>query len=119
MGGPNYGASDHYLGEKGEAYLAWQDAGGVLNGEIESRKFRRLIQAEDTVLDFGCGAGNLLRALRCARKIGVEVNPAALQKCREAGIECHADLAAVPDGIADVIVSNHALEHVPAPVEAL
>lgn len=118
-GGPDYGVCDHYLGEKGEAYLAWQDAGGVLDGEIESRKFQRLIRPGDTVVDFGCGAGNLLRALRCTRRIGVEANPAALARCREAGIEAHADLAEVPDGIADVVVSNHALEHVPAPIEAL
>src|SRR5262249_52053721 len=35
------------------------------------------------------------------------------------GVTCHASLETITDGIADVAVSNHALEHVPFPIEAL
>ncbi len=119
MNRPSYGASDHYLDAKGRSYLAWQDAGGVENGRIEARKFRALIRPQDVVLDFGCGAGNILRALECGRKIGVEVNPAARERCEQAGITCYADAAEVPERSVDVAISNHALEHVPSPVEAL
>jgi SAM-dependent methyltransferase len=35
------------------------------------------------------------------------------------GVQCYADLAEVPDEIADVVISNHALEHIPYPMEAL
>lgn len=116
---PSYGASDHYLDEKGRAYLAWQDVDGVENGKIEARKFMPLIRPDHVVLDFGCGAGNILRALQCARKIGIEVNPAARAKAQQAGITCFADAAEVPEGIVDVAITNHALEHVPTPVEAM
>ena len=105
MGGPSYGVSGHYLDAKGRSYLAWQDAGGATNGRLEARKFAGLVRPEHAVLDFGCGAGNILRALTCARKIGVEVNPAARERCEQAGITCFADVAEVPDGIVDVAIS--------------
>ena len=116
---PDYGTSDHYLGEKGEAYFAWQRGAGDFGGRINAHKFDRLIKASDTVLDFGCGGGFLLRNLRCARRVGVEINPAARRAAIDNGIECYATIAEVPDGIADVIVSDHALEHVPYPIGAL
>jgi SAM-dependent methyltransferase len=119
MNRPSYGASDHYLDAKGREYLAWQDVGGVENGKFEARKFARFVRPDDVVLDFGCGAGNILRALTCARKIGVEVNPAARERCEQAGIACFPDVADVPAGIVDLALSNHALEHVPAPIEAM
>ena len=71
------------------------------------------------MLDFGCGGGFLLKNLVCHRRIGVEVNPAARRATEGLGIECYATVAAVPDGVADVIVSDHALEHVPFPIGAL
>jgi SAM-dependent methyltransferase len=71
------------------------------------------------VLDFGCGGGFLLKALDCARRIGVEINPVAREHARGIGVECHAQIAEVPEGVADVVISNHALEHVPFPIGAL
>ena len=35
------------------------------------------------------------------------------------GLECYQDLRLVPRAVADVVISNHALEHVPYPIEAL
>lgn len=109
------------MGQKGEEYF-WevgQGRYGVLNGQIEAHKFRRLIRLTDTVLDFGCGSGGLLQTLECARRIGVEINPIALRCSIEVGNECYTDLSDVPDEVADVIISNHAREHVPYPIEAL
>jgi 2-polyprenyl-3-methyl-5-hydroxy-6-metoxy-1,4-benzoquinol methylase len=119
MAYPTYGASDHYLGEKGEQYFGWQHRFGTVNGEINAHKVRHLIRPADTVVDFGCGGGDLLRALECSRRIGVEINPIARQRASELGVQCYADLAEVPDEVADVVISNHALEHVPCPIEAL
>ncbi|HEY9600182.1 MAG TPA: class I SAM-dependent methyltransferase [Allocoleopsis sp.] len=116
---PTYGASDHYLNTKGESYFKWQGRSGLIDGQIEAHKFRHLIQDTDTVLDFGCGGGFVLHALNCSRRIGVEINPAARQQALTLDVECYADLRDVPDGLADVIISNHALEHVPYPIEAL
>jgi SAM-dependent methyltransferase len=114
---PNY--SDHYLGDKGKEYFAWQSGPGLFGGRIISHTFRHLIKPSDSVLDFGCGGGFLLKNLECARRIGIEINPIARDYATEMGIDCYGDTQSVPNGIADVIISNHALEHVPYPIGAL
>jgi 2-polyprenyl-3-methyl-5-hydroxy-6-metoxy-1,4-benzoquinol methylase len=114
-----YGASERYLDAQGKNYFAYQRSIAEANGELLARKFESYIRPEDCVLDFGCGGGYLLKALNCAHKVGVEINPAALQEAAKSGIACNSVLDTVGDGIADVIVSNHALEHVPFPIEAL
>src|SRR6516225_1105943 len=116
---PEYGASDHYLGTKGERYFAWQNSRAHIGGQIEALKFRSYVQSSDCILDFGCAAGFTLKHLHCRRSIGVEVNPAARIEAARNGVEVYATIAEVPDGIADVVISNHTLEHVPFPVEAL
>ncbi len=108
------------MGQKGEEYFgSGQSRYGILNGQIEAHKFCCFIRPADIVLDFGCGSGGLLQSLECARRIGVEINPIAFQRSIELGIECYMDLRDVPDRIADVVISNHVLEHVPYPIEAL
>ena len=114
-----YGASDHYLGDKGEAYFAWQSGAGLFGGRINAHKFAHLIKPSDIVIDFGCGGGFLLRNLTCAHRVGIEINPAGRRHAVELGVECFADTSQVPDGIADVVLSDHALEHVPFPIGAL
>jgi SAM-dependent methyltransferase len=116
---PQYGVSEAYLGDSGLSYFNWQSQDGRLNAQINAHKFERYIEPQDTVLDFGCGGGYLLAALRCARKIGVEPNPQARTRALGNGVECHPSFAEVPLGVADVGISNHALEHVPCPIDAL
>jgi SAM-dependent methyltransferase len=116
---PEYGVSDHYIGVKGRDYFAWQNGGALFAGRISSHKFRHLVKANDTVLDFGCGGGGLLYNLNCAKRIGIEINPLGRDHAAGLGIECHATLDDVPDGVVDVAVSDHALEHVPFPIGAL
>lgn len=113
-----YGASTHYQSEKGQDYLAYQSqfaAGAVL----ESRKFAPHINPQDKVLDFGCGGGWILRQLNCADRLGVELNEAAHTYCRENGIAVVRTLDEVGEREFDVAISNHCLEHVPCPVEAM
>lgn len=114
-----HGAAQHYLGDKGKQYFAWQGGGGGFAARIIVRRFQHLVRPDAVVLDFGCGGGYLLEALTAARKIGVEINPAAREHARSLGIECHAELSAVPDGSADVVLSHHALEHVEFPIGVL
>lgn len=116
---PTYGTSDHYLGEKGEEYFAWQSAGGDFAARIIAHRFEAHIAPASTVLDFGCGGGFLLKQLRCARRLGVEINPAARRHAVSLGVECYEQVEEVPDGVADVVISNHALEHVPYPIGVL
>jgi SAM-dependent methyltransferase len=111
--------SDHYLGASGAKYFEWQEEMGKLTGELEAPKFRSYISRDHHVLDFGCGGGYVLRSLECSRRVGVEVNPAARTCAEMLGIECYDSLHKVDDDSFDVIISNHALEHVPFPIEVL
>jgi SAM-dependent methyltransferase len=109
--------SAHYQDERGAAYQA-----SLANAEFYRRYqvdlyFRHHVKPADTVLDFGCNDGLFLACLTAARKIGVEVNPAAL--CAFSDIEMHADISAVSDEAADVVISNHCLEHTLAPYDSL
>jgi SAM-dependent methyltransferase len=88
-------------------------------GKINRHKFEGLIKRSDAVIDFGCGGGFLLKNLECGRRIGVEINPDAREHAIGLGIECYEDLSEVPDGVADVAISDHALEHVLFPIGVL
>jgi SAM-dependent methyltransferase len=111
--------STHYLGTDGERYFNWQRAYGQFGGIANSKHFQPYIKEGDCVLDFGCGGGYLLSAIPCRRRIGIEINPAARAVAQGNGIECYADIAELPNTPVDVAISNHALEHVPAPIATL
>jgi SAM-dependent methyltransferase len=115
--GPDVSA--HYLGERGQEYFAWQGSGGDFAARILSHRFRDYIEPHHTVIDFGCGGGFLLNSLDCTRKIGIDANPYALNHARTLGIECYAAIDAIADSVADVVISNHALEHVSHPIGTL
>lgn len=50
---------------------------GEIGGRANLFKFEPYIGAADRVLDCGCGGGFLLHNIRCAEKVGVELNPHA------------------------------------------
>ncbi|HEX6500397.1 MAG TPA: class I SAM-dependent methyltransferase [Micromonosporaceae bacterium] len=113
---PTYGASDHYDAR----YFAWQNSNIEIKTRIKIQRFAPHIRPTDTVIDFGCAGGALIAGLNCARRIGVELNDVARASAVEQyGIEAYKSLAEVPDGIADVVISNHVLEHIAAPYDAL
>lgn len=103
----------------GQQYWTYQKKIGVAGGILNLFKFNSFIQPEDTVIDFGCGGGFLLNNIKCRAKIGVEVNPSAREHAESLGLLVYSDLGMVPDEIADVIISNHVLEHVFNPYETL
>lgn len=70
----SYGASEHYLGNQGKEYFAWQGGGGPFAGKIDTHKFEGYIRTTDVALDFGCGGGFLLKNLACARRIEIKIN---------------------------------------------
>jgi 2-polyprenyl-3-methyl-5-hydroxy-6-metoxy-1,4-benzoquinol methylase len=114
----NYGASERYQNEKGKEYLAYQQQAAP-GAALEARKFAPHIRAADRVIDFGCGGGWILRQLKCAERVGVELNESAHGFCHENGVRVYRTLDDVEGGNFDVAISNHCLEHVPYPVEAL
>jgi len=112
--------SDHYLGKRGEEYFGWQKGGAQFRAQIVRRKFAEFVGENDTIVDFGCGGGFLLQTLKGRRKIGIEINPIARDHAnKECGVECYSSPSEVDDGVADVVISNHALEHVPYPIGML
>lgn len=72
------------------------------------------IRSGDHVLDVGCGHGEFLNHVRCARRIGVDLNPDAAGELRD-GIEFHPgdvrDLSFLPDASVDVAFTSNLLEH--------
>jgi SAM-dependent methyltransferase len=113
---PAYGDSAKY----DEKYFAWQNQSIDLKAQRKVRTFQPYVKPSDTVLDFGCAGGSLIGGLRAARRIGVEINDVARAAAVGTyGIEAYRSLAEVPDGIVDVVVTNHTLEHLASPYEAL
>lgn len=108
-------SSAPYRAFAGQAYFAYQNPHGQKRGGLNRLKVEKHIHPEDRVLDFGCGGGWLLRALDCAEKTGVEINPAAHDLCRENGVEVVERLEDLEDRVFDVALSHHSLEHVANP----
>ncbi len=100
-------------------YFEWQKKIGRFGGQANLFKFIGEVKPTDHVLDFGCGGGYLLAQLPCQSRLGVEVNPTAVKEAQSQGIVCHASVETVPDGWADVIISNSTLEHTPCPLDEL
>lgn len=100
-------------------YFDWQASLGEFGGWANLSKFTRYLSDEAAVLDFGCGGGFLLKNIQCAKRVGVEVNPAAAETARKNGIEVYDSAAEVPDDYVDVIISNNALEHTLQPIKEL
>lgn len=112
---PSAVASGHY----DRHYFDWQKNIGAFGGIANKIKFEAFIRPDDNVIDFGCGGGYLLENLTCRGKIGIEINPTAAAQARDHGLTTHASVEGVPDGWADVIVSNNALEHTEQPLTEL
>ena len=108
--------SSHY----NEKYFIWQRGGGHMSGVLDRWKFEHYAGSAKTILDFGCGGRFILEKLEAKKKYGVEINPFAREEASKRGITVFESIQDIPDELQfDVIISNHALEHVPNPLEVL
>lgn len=108
-------ASDFY----DETYFKRQSPNGKIQGQANLFKFEEFITPAFNVVDFGCGGGFLLDAITAADKIGIEINPIAAACAKALGLtKVYPDTLAVDSSWADVVISNHALEHVEEPTKA-
>lgn len=101
----------HYKDAAGAAYFGWQKSVGEIGGILNVRKFEKYISSSDTVVDFGCGTGALLSRLEAKSRVGIEPNEHARRDTRARGIDCVESPSEIADAFADVVISNHALEH--------
>lgn len=104
-------------------YFNWQKSLGAFGGWANAFKFKKSIAPQDTVIDFGCGGGFLLHNLDCKNKIGIEPNASAAESVRKLGIKHFSSpvdaIYELGDGVADVIISNSALEHTLNPLQEI
>ena len=100
-------------------YFSWQSSIGEFGGWANKPKFSSFINKSDRVLDFGCGGGYLLKHIDCFEKLGIDVNPEALTIANENGIQTYLTAHELLSNSVDVIISNHALEHVADPLGTL
>lgn len=100
-------------------YFDWQKKNGEFGGIVDQGKFAPYITVNDAVLEFGCGGGYLLKNIKCKHKIGIEINPVARLNAEEYGLAVVDIISDIPDDYADVVISNHALEHVDNPLNTL
>jgi 2-polyprenyl-3-methyl-5-hydroxy-6-metoxy-1,4-benzoquinol methylase len=82
-----------------------------VNAELGARLFQPHIDPSHAVVDFGCGTGGLMSKLEAASKLGVEVNDASRERAEGAGHRVVGSPEEVAPESADVVVSNHVLEH--------
>lgn len=109
----------HYSGARGEAYLDYQRRFGELGAQLNLFKFSDHVSAGDAVVDFGCGIGALLERLPAASRIGVEVSESARRDAEARDLQVVASASELESASADVVISNHALEHTLAPLDEL
>ena len=108
--------SNHYKDDAGQRYVLHHQADPYRFGyELNFNYFKPYLKSTDTVLDFGCGNGGMLRLIQqvVQRAEGLEVNPFAREIVQSMGLTILSSLDELPLGpVYDVVVSNHALEHI-------
>ncbi|MGI8570768.1 MAG: methyltransferase domain-containing protein [Methylocella sp.] len=103
-----------------DEYFLRNNVDASLGAEINKVHFLPYLKSSDRrVLDFGCNSGDLLGALPVAERVGIEINPVAIEHARQAGVEVHTDVKTIPSVSVDAIISNHALEHVERPLDVM
>lgn len=104
-------STHHATGDAARAYFEYQQLAEDMRGDMVARKYAPYINPTDTLVDFGCGAAGATLRLNCFRRLGVEPNEHARALATRRGIEMYLVAADLPPAIADVVISNHALEH--------
>jgi len=108
-----------------QEHLAWQlDYGSDITANSLSKL--KPPQSQPSVLEIGCGDGNLLSTLQATgwHGVGIEPDPVARSVASERGLEVHDGTAEeLPNAVEgeqfDLVVMQHVLEHCLDPLKAL
>ena len=117
-----HSALSQYAGSAGAEYWAWQSQGVDIGGQITALLFEKHASPEYVTLDYGCGSGTVIMNLPASERWCLEVNPLARKAAAEnldAPYRTFAKVDELPNKKFDLIISNHALEHVPCPLMSL
>lgn len=112
-------ATHHSTGQAAATYFAYQQHAEDMRGTLVAEKYQPYIEATDTIVDFGCGAAGATLRIECGRRIGVEPNENGRALAEARGVEMYPTATDLPDAVADVVISNHALEHTLSPYSEL
>ena len=114
------GIASPYEGRAGDRYVERYRGVYELSSKLNRSNFTPYISPTSTVVDFGCGDGGLLAELDVRSRIGVEATDAGIELARRRGLDrVVRSLDELPENIADVVISNHALEHTLNPAQEL
>jgi SAM-dependent methyltransferase len=100
-------------------YFTLQKTCGEIGGILNKFKFEKEVNDEDVLMDFGCGGGYLLDNFINKKKIGFEINKSAWDEIKKKGIPVYDNFEDISNDSIDTIISNHAMEHVPLPLNTL
>jgi len=83
---------------------------------IVEERLQAWVDPSDSVLDVGCGFGEFLNHIQCAKKIGVDLNPESAASL-EPGVEFHraeaSNLSMLADASMNVVFTSNFMEHLP------
>ncbi len=78
--------------------------------------FQKYVRAQDTVVDLGCGYGQFINAVRCAKKIAMDLNPDAQKYVAPSVQLLQQDCTApwqLPEKSVNVVFTSNFFEHLP------
>jgi SAM-dependent methyltransferase len=109
----------HYLEERGEVYHLQKRK---LNPELipwvaklRAEKFQPYINPNESVFEYGAGAGWNLMDLNCKSKAAYDLSSLNKKLFESNSIQFYEQESQIPNEGFDVTICNHVLEHVPFP----
>jgi SAM-dependent methyltransferase len=92
---------------------------GYIGSFINKFMFENNVNKTDILMDFGCGGGYLLDIFENKTKFGFEINKSAIDECNRKNIKVFDNFNDIENDSIDCIISHHAIEHVPLPLDTL
>jgi SAM-dependent methyltransferase len=112
-----------YKGEQGKAYhhgkRALPENAVPWVARLRAEKIQKYVRETDCILEIGIGFGWNLAELRCAKRVGFDIENSLADSVMRSKITFVEKIEDMPSGSFDVILSHHMLEHVITPASTL